>query len=201
MTSAAISGTLSYGEALCAPVVLLERTPLSKKCTCYRGDVCRNCELALAAENGTSPRRLSVQPLTDSQRFRLTQYGVTEAELWNLLKSQASQCAVCALKVASPWDLVIDHNHETGKVRGLLCLSCNTGLGMLKDNPDHLRRALAYLEKNGNYASMRRPAPVHHATPDVEAEPDEADDHPTGHCHTRSILCRRDQLVVGASPA
>ena len=40
-----------------------------------------------------------------------------------------------------------DHDHKTGKRRGILCSHCNTGIGMLKDNPEIIRRALEYLEK------------------------------------------------------
>ena len=43
--------------------------------------------------------------------------------------------------------LYIDHDHETGKVRGLLCLQCNTALGLLKDNPKVLKKALKYLTR------------------------------------------------------
>ena len=45
-----------------------------------------------------------------------------------------------------PLGLVIDHNHKTGKVRGLLCGSCNTGIGLLKDSPDVLDAAIEYLQ-------------------------------------------------------
>jgi hypothetical protein len=42
--------------------------------------------------------------------------------------------------------LVVDHDHETGEVRGLLCNRCNTGLGFFADNRGYMRRALTYLE-------------------------------------------------------
>ena len=44
--------------------------------------------------------------------------------------------------------LVVDHCHKTGKIRGLICDSCNVGLGRFKDNIDNLKNAIKYLEKN-----------------------------------------------------
>jgi hypothetical protein len=48
--------------------------------------------------------------------------------------------------------LTIDHNHETGEIRGILCSRCNTGLGMFRDSPDLLRAATAYLDTRGHAA-------------------------------------------------
>ena len=45
----------------------------------------------------------------------------------------------------------IDHNHETGKFRGILCLNCNSLLGMAKDSSEVLKRAIQYLEEQGSY--------------------------------------------------
>lgn len=61
---------------------------------------------------------------------------------------QEGRCAICRAE-KDPTRLVIDHNHKTGKIRGLLCGACNTGIGLLKDSPDVLEAAMQYLEDRG----------------------------------------------------
>lgn len=69
----------------------------------------------------------------------------TTSEIVELCReSQGGLCGICRQDLP----LEIDHNHQTGKFRGLLCRSCNTGLGHFKDNPLNFYWALAYLEAN-----------------------------------------------------
>ncbi|MEU4658644.1 endonuclease VII domain-containing protein [Streptomyces sp. NPDC023723] len=70
------------------------------------------------------------------------QYGITEAERDELIASQGGVCCVCLAAPAAH----VDHCHETGRVRGVLCFSCNAALGQFKDRPDAIRRAAAYVE-------------------------------------------------------
>lgn len=53
-------------------------------------------------------------------------------------------------KICKKEELVIDHNHQTGKVRGLLCANCNNGLGFFMDNIENLKEAIRYLENDQN---------------------------------------------------
>jgi hypothetical protein len=76
-------------------------------------------------------------------RRRLKKYNLTEKGYNDLLIKQNFVCAICKSKEARA--LAIDHCHETGKVRGLLCTNCNNGLGRFKDNPEYLRRAIKYV--------------------------------------------------------
>lgn len=71
-------------------------------------------------------------------------YGLSEEETEALLEKQATCCAICGISFeeATPQ---IDHNHETGQVRGLLCHLCNTGLGHFRDDIHLLIKAANYL--------------------------------------------------------
>ncbi|MFD9337859.1 endonuclease VII domain-containing protein [Streptomyces sp. NPDC060028] len=71
-------------------------------------------------------------------------YGITEGERDEMITAQGGVCAIC--REAPPEH--VDHDHQTGKVRGVLCFSCNAALGQFKDRPDVIRRAAAYVEGN-----------------------------------------------------
>lgn len=76
-------------------------------------------------------------------------YGLTVAQWDRMVIRQTGRCAICE---APARDLHVDHCHETGKVRALLCTKCNRGLGLFNDDPDRLRAAARYVVKH------RRPA-------------------------------------------
>jgi len=69
-------------------------------------------------------------------------YGMDLDAYDALCQAQDHKCKICGVQKA----LHVDHCHETGVVRGLLCMDCNTGLGKLGDNLEGLRKALHYLE-------------------------------------------------------
>jgi epoxyqueuosine reductase QueG len=62
-----------------------------------------------------------------------------------LLKKQNGVCAICLKACNKNKRLSVDHDHKTGKVRGLLCNKCNRALGMFKDDPKLLRSAARYI--------------------------------------------------------
>jgi hypothetical protein len=67
-----------------------------------------------------------------------------------MLEAQDYKCAICGvLDVVAPGNgaLAVDHCHETGRVRGLLCSICNTSLGGFRDDPELLQRAVNYLNR------------------------------------------------------
>lgn len=76
------------------------------------------------------------------------QYGLTVEQVEQMHRDQDGRCSLC-LDEIEVWsrDTHIDHNHETGVVRGLLCGNCNRGLGYLKDSAAVLRRAAEYVER------------------------------------------------------
>lgn len=87
----------------------------------------------------------------DRGSFR--KYGISIDEIAALSKVQGGKCAICfgVPRKRHPLsdkvlDFCVDHDHETEAVRGLLCDSCNRGIGLLGDSPERLRRAATYLE-------------------------------------------------------
>ncbi|WP_461056554.1 endonuclease VII domain-containing protein [Streptomyces pseudoechinosporeus] len=70
--------------------------------------------------------------------------GITEAERDEMIASQMGLCVIC-LKAPA---VQVDHCHKTGRVRGVLCFNCNSGLGLLRDDPEAMNRAADYLEGN-----------------------------------------------------
>ena len=77
--------------------------------------------------------------------MRYERYGITKE--WFDTRFTGS-CEICGTAVGR-FDCHIDHCHESGKVRGILCQLCNKGLGQFKDNKEALKKAIEYLEANG----------------------------------------------------
>ena len=83
----------------------------------------------------------------------LKNYNLSSEEFEKILLSQNNCCAICGinqdkLKGGIKKHLCVDHCHNTGEVRGLLCDKCNRGIGLLGDNVDTLKNAVSYLENN-----------------------------------------------------
>ena len=75
-------------------------------------------------------------------------YGLSWDSYLALLEKQNSCCAICGVRENADKSLDIDHDHTTGKVRGLLCGHCNRGLGNFKDSTELLENAVKYLNEN-----------------------------------------------------
>ena len=93
--------------------------------------------------------------LLDYHRFR--NYGLTREDYDKMLASQDGTCAICNKKnemkksKKDAYQLSVDHNHDTGEIRGLLCMNCNFGIGNFKDSIEILKEAIKYLERpNGD---------------------------------------------------
>jgi hypothetical protein len=81
------------------------------------------------------------------QRSRIGRYGMSQDEFEMMWMKHIGACAICGASFGNqPYR--IDHCHKTGRVRGLLCVSCNTGIGLFKDNPGLLLNAMRYLSEN-----------------------------------------------------
>lgn len=80
-------------------------------------------------------------------------FGITLKQAKELLTRQGECCAICKTHLCYDTGIKgkdtpsIDHDHKTGKIRGIVCMGCNIGLGMFKDSIESLRAAINYLEK------------------------------------------------------
>lgn len=91
----------------------------------------------------------------DNRRYMLkSRYGLTDADYDGLVRSQSGMCPICQAapsersggkRAKNSTGLYVDHDHVSGKVRGLLCHKCNVALGLLGDDPTRLERAAKYL--------------------------------------------------------
>lgn len=112
----------------------------------------REAQLRWLAKPGTREKKLAhdhkwlAKPGT-RERYRENhlrrKYGLETGEWDERFKAQGSRCAIC--RGTSPnWHT--DHDHFSGKVRGILCQPCNIGLGGFRDSPDSMRAAADYIE-------------------------------------------------------
>ena len=105
-------------------------------------------------------RRRAYNQANKEQRLaadRQRKYGITAEDYNRMLTEQNHECKICSIKFNDNYNLetkidyahsqYLDHCHTTNKIRGILCPSCNTGLGQFKDNPEILTKAINYLQE------------------------------------------------------
>lgn len=82
--------------------------------------------------------------------FLRNYYGITLAEYNLILESQGFRCAICKddnIKIGRKKEFYVDHDHATGRVRGILCHGCNSGIGMFKESLSIIESAAEYMKK------------------------------------------------------
>lgn len=110
----------------------------------FKGDglssVCRDCTKKFYAKRTKEKER---------EYHRAWMYRLTAKEYADILLKQNNKCAnnACNVKSTDARNLDVDHDHATGKVRGLLCRFCNTGLGNFRDNLQLLQGIQDYISK------------------------------------------------------
>ena len=108
----------------------------------YRNE-CKQC----SAESRKKYRRENKEKVRDIQ-YRYS-YGISLKEYEEMSKKQEEKCAICNIhsKYTRHSKLVVDHDHDTGEVRSLLCDKCNQAIGLLQDNSEFCSSAAAYLKE------------------------------------------------------
>lgn len=124
----------------CEIVKPVESFHRSKKSKDGHQSVCAACN---------KKRLSSPENVARRQRYAwlgcLKKFGITEDDYNKMFESQVGLCAICH-NPENGIKLAVDHCHDTGKVRGLLCKRCNMGIGLLGDNPDTIISAAMYLK-------------------------------------------------------
>jgi recombination endonuclease VII len=108
-----------------------------------RDSMCKDCKRAI------HQRRRQDQGYREKEhRWTVARrFGLEPGQYDAMLIAQKNGCAICGGVNGNSHHLHVDHDHATGFVRGLLCYTCNTGLGVFKDDPELLRAAIRYLEE------------------------------------------------------
>lgn len=105
---------------------------------------------ALIAKNKAWKAKNPEKRHASALRAALRRYGMTPEEFAAMLKAQDGRCAVCGVTKPNGAKrqrrMFVDHDHETGKVRGLLCHGCNSARGLVRENPAVLRELARYIE-------------------------------------------------------
>jgi len=117
----------------------------------YKGEP-RKRTFCKPCKNQQQKERYQEAPEVHRAYLYKAKYGITIQEYDELLASQNHCCKICGRDTPNGQGrFVIDHNHLTNEIRGLLCSTCNTGLGNFFDNPEFLEKATHYLKTEGHY--------------------------------------------------
>jgi hypothetical protein len=108
---------------------------------------------AMSHEERNAPNREHRRANYEKYRNReLRKYGMTHQDYEMMLAAQDHCCRLCSTPAPDDGVLCVDHDHETGKVRALLCRRCNKALGGFRDDPQLLVNAARYLQLGGRFA-------------------------------------------------
>lgn len=111
----------------------------------YRCRACVSAYLASRKDEIRETRRKWAAKRQDRQQRLM--YGLAEGQYAEMLEAQGGVCAICKGTNSNGKRLAVDHCHDTGEVRGLLCNNCNGGLGFFGDDAERIRKAVAYLDQ------------------------------------------------------
>lgn len=137
----------------CASCYEMHGPKNTKKATChpdrphYARGMCSLCyDRERSRKRQATPGQKEKQRLWSRQKL-LREYGLTLEDFDRLYEEQRGLCAICHRPPRDGKALCVDHCHETGAVRQLLCNPCNEALGLLEENIEYIKNALLYIEK------------------------------------------------------
>ncbi len=111
----------------------------------YKYKRCKQCVKEEGKRQYIKYKKLD--PLYSRKLHLKERYGITQEDFEKTFKKQNNSCSICKTKVSKGKGFVVDHNHNTNQVRGILCDACNKALGGFQDNKQILKLAISYLEK------------------------------------------------------
>jgi len=139
----------------------LEKFDINEVGDRHEKKVCDRCFKLLSSSQDFSNNRLKkdneVTKRPSCKKCRVEKDGFAidkdDRKNWELIKPsnyELFKCPICyKTTIAGISRIVLDHNHQTGKVRGWICESCNTGIGRFDDNVEQLKRAVSWIENFG----------------------------------------------------
>lgn len=134
---------------ICDEIKSLDNFQRRSSRTLARRNECSDCFRRLARD------RYHSDPDKHRDQMRRTMYGLAPGEYDRMNAEQNGLCAICGSPETSSErytgrsrKLFVDHHHASGQVRQLLCMRCNVGIGQFRDDPDLLKKAIAYLDKH-----------------------------------------------------
>lgn len=122
---------------------------------------CKSCTLMISRDRR---KIMPTEQARHSRSAKFKRYGITEGEYISMLRLQNNRCKICGGVNQDGSDLAVDHDHyccpgneSCGQcIRGLLCRKCNSGIGLLGDDPNIIRAAAAYIESYGLHLKVLR---------------------------------------------
>lgn len=141
-------------KCLCCGADIERPTAVKKYCSKTCGDSVRRLRW-----NATNPERAKERNRKRNSQHKLTirnshlkkSYGISRDQFSGMMASQGCKCLICKIDIkefseGTKHRACVDHDHDTGQVRGILCHACNRGLGQFADSLERLKAAVEYLQ-------------------------------------------------------
>lgn len=129
------------------PEIITRSREYQKEHNKYQREYQREYHQRPEAKERRAQRSINNKDVITSKTL-LRKYGITLEQKQQMIENQGGRCAICNKVLDNGRHTCVDHDHKTGKVRGILCRKCNFLIGHSKDNPIILSRAINYLDRH-----------------------------------------------------